>query len=477
MAEVEERPIVGSAGAGALNLGGLNPVNAAAYKQYTGKLESSDKRIDAIQQEQQRAGELKEVERKKALAERTAAEEKGAQTQPLPDAPKFSKTELSQGPQLLLALAAFSGLVSRQPLTASLNALAGVITGIHNGDVETFEKHYKEYEGNYRKASELNRQAISEFDKLMKRKDLSISEIDRELHQLDVKYGMQVNQELRKQQGVGKSFEAWEKLKQAQDKSDQFSRTLGETSRHHKEMERLAKEKAAAASAGAAAGAPSKADEAQAMSLLLTGKGMPGMYGMGDKAGRARAASALSAFMDQHNLSPIDLVAIQQSNASLKNALSDITKRDANVRTIQDKLIGHGQKLVDLVQKGGGDTSSVHWNNAEVWAKQHLNDKDAIEFVNQMNLFGNEFARLASPMSNAMLPEGARAESREMLNKGYTKEPLEGVVKLIQYDAEISHKAFHNERERILKQMIEGVSGSGAGGSAAPPPPAGFKPL
>lgn len=244
MAEVEERPIVGSAGAGALNLGGLNPVNAAAYKQYTGKLESSDKRIDAIQQEQQKAGEMKEVERKKALAERAAAEEKGAQTQPLPDAPKFSKTELSQGPQLLMALAAFSGLVSRQPLTASLNALAGVITGIHNGDVETFEKHYREYEGNYRKASETNRQAIAEFDKLMKRKDLSISEIDRELDHLNVKFGMKVSQELKYQQGVGKSFEAWEKLKQAQDKNNQFAQTLAEHHQHNQDM------KAARAAAG-----------------------------------------------------------------------------------------------------------------------------------------------------------------------------------------------------------------------------------
>jgi hypothetical protein len=226
MAEVQEQPIVGNAGADALNLGGLNPANKQAYSRYTESLGKSDKRIDTIQAAQKAEGDKKEAERKKALEERSAAEVKGVKTEPLPDVPKFTRTELSEGPQLLLALAAFSGMVSRQPLTASLNAMAGLIQGIHTGDKEKFDTSYKEFEGNYRKASELNRQAISEFDKLMKRKDLSISEIDRELHQIDVKYGTQVSQELRRQQGLSKSFEAWEKLKMAQDKMDNAAKRL-----------------------------------------------------------------------------------------------------------------------------------------------------------------------------------------------------------------------------------------------------------
>jgi hypothetical protein len=226
MAEVAEQPIVGEAGAQALNLGGLDPIRQKAYSQYTQALGKYDKKIDSLQAQRKIEVDKKEAERKTAIAARDKAEGVGAVTQPLPDAPKFTRSELTEGPQLLMALAAFSGMVSRQPLTASLNAMAGLIQGINTGDKEKFETSYKEFEGNYKKASELNRQAISEFDKLMKRKDLSITEIDREMHQIDVKYGTQVSQELRRQQGLSKVFEAWVKLKAAQDKMDAAAKRL-----------------------------------------------------------------------------------------------------------------------------------------------------------------------------------------------------------------------------------------------------------
>ena len=439
-----------------------------------------------------RAKELERAVQSKPLTEGIHASQKelqqklkaGPETEKIPDQVKFTPTDIQQTMGGLLALAALSGLASRQPLTASLNAMAGMIQGVREGDETRFQRSFKEYDQNLKTVLAKNKQYENEFNRIVKSEELSITQKAEELRLLNVQFDRQVARvagqkvDYKNMLDLGmKSIRATTdaELKLESMKARAQAAALASSDRRYaaelasadrREGMRL---RYGGGSAGAAGGDVTSADMAAAWSLLLNGKAPSGQYSY-DKAGRARMNAAYNQILTDHNIDPMTAAMLPNANASIKTALNQMTQRDSAIRVTQEKLIGHGEKLQELVAKGGGDTKSVHWNQLEVWAKQHLNDVDAIELKNQMVLFGNEFARLSSPTSNAMLPEGARAESREVLNTGYDKEAVAGVIDLIRYDAKISHDAFTNERKRLLTSMTDGI---GAANPAAGNKPAG----
>jgi hypothetical protein len=101
---------------------------------------------------------------------------KGPEHKEIPDAPKFTKTDIQGTMGLLMAMAAFSGVASRQPLTASLNALAGLVEGVNKGDQQKFENSYKEWDANTKKVMSENKQYLDKFNRIMKNGEISISQ-------------------------------------------------------------------------------------------------------------------------------------------------------------------------------------------------------------------------------------------------------------------------------------------------------------
>ncbi len=504
-----QAPIIGQAGADALNLGGLGfgknipaTVRAGAdlYKQEGAAVQKKQAETKAIEAEREAKKAAMQSKSDSLTGDLKQTLEKGADTAPTPDPVKFTPTDIQHGMGWIMALAALSGMSSRQPLTASLNAMAGMIQGVKEGDDARFQRDAKIFDENMKIAIEKNAGYAAKFKNIVESKKLSITEQHDAIRLLDLEYDRKVGQAAGNLTDTKGQISQGYKFVQSVEKAREFQQKAADMAQQRKsaleakqtqvvtgpdgKMYRVnvgalpempegmtgAGKFGASGGAVGATGPVNSADKANAWSIVLNGKSIPGMYGMGDKAGRARSQQALEQIMAENNMTPTDLVMIGNANASVKGALNDISKREANVRVIQEKLVGHGEKLLDLVKKGGGTSESVHWNNAEVWAKQHLNNEDAVLFVNQMNLFGNEFARLSSPASNAMLPEGARDESREALNKGYTEKSLSGIVDLIKYDANISHKAFANERQRLLHSMTESVGGAGSPVSGAHQP-------
>ena len=441
--------------------------------------------------------------------------EKGATHKDLPEPPKFTPTDIQNNMGLLLALAAFSGIASRQPLTASLNAMAGMIKGVQSGDDARFQKSYKEYDAALKPIIEKNRQYEKEFERIVKSKELSMSQQLEQVRLLNLQYDRSVSTIAAEKGDFKNVIDIGFKQRAANEKAEEFRLRLKEMADARRDraatanqahLDRIAGQDkpqlimtaeglrsvkpsaipaitsellkgaskfGAAGGAGGAVGPITAADEAAAATIVITGKAPGGLYAY-DKAGRARLQAAYSKFLTDHDISPMEAAMIPQANASLKTALGETQKRDSAVRTTQERLIEHGKVLVKLSEDYGVPHDMVKWNELEQWADRNMNQKDAVAYKAQMTLFANEFARLSSPQSNAMLPEGARDESREILSVGFKTETLDNLIKVIERDASIAQTAFTNERKRLLSEMVSGVHQTS---KAAPAPPAGFKPL
>jgi hypothetical protein len=146
----------------------------AASKDFMGKVDPIHKDIEKTMGEQ--------VEANKIGPEHTA----------IADTPKFSHTEIQGTMGTLMALAAFSGMASRQPLTMSLNAMAGLIEGANKGDQQKFENAYKTWDGETKKVVESNKQYLDKFNRIMKNYDISLSQKQEQLRHLDLEYKNEV---------------------------------------------------------------------------------------------------------------------------------------------------------------------------------------------------------------------------------------------------------------------------------------------
>ena len=161
-------------------------------------LQKKNEAVDA----QIRAKELERTAQSKPLTEGIHASQKelqqklkaGPETEKIPDQIKFTPTDIQQTMGGLLALAALSGLASRQPLTASLNAMAGMIQGVREGDETRFQRSFKEYDQNLKTVLAKNKQYENEFNRIVKSEELSITQKAEELRLLNVQFDRQVAQ-------------------------------------------------------------------------------------------------------------------------------------------------------------------------------------------------------------------------------------------------------------------------------------------
>ena len=407
-----------------------------------------------------------------------ATAEKGVQSISPPTLPKFEPTEIQNTMGMLVALAAFSGAMSRQPFTASINALAGLVEGVKSGDQIRFDRSYKEWEAASKAVTAQNKAYLDKYNSIMDSSKLSITEKTRQLRELDVqekrefqlaaddasditnraKIGASM---IKQQEDFEKTVTGWEFRKAIADDANKVKREAisGAT-----ERARLMREARGSSVAPAVGGVTDTADTAAAWSLLLNGKVPTGMYSY-DKVAREKLRVAYGKLLSDNGITPEQAALIPIANASVKTALSQQVQREAATAVAQEKLINHGRFLIQLVEKMGNEAKLMKWNQLQVWADKQLNDPIAVELGVQLALFGNEFGRLSSPTSNAMLPEGARTESRELLSTGFTTATMEGVVGILERDAEISHAAFANERKKLMGM----ISGSGHPAASASP--------
>ena len=122
--------------------------------------------------------------------------EQGAQQVPLKDAPHFEPAKMNDAFSAIMVLAAIAGSASRQPLTASLNFMTGALKGLKEGNQQEFERNYKEWDANFKKGVELQKQYNEKYKNIIENQNVSITQRKEMLRQLSVEHGDQRGLEL-----------------------------------------------------------------------------------------------------------------------------------------------------------------------------------------------------------------------------------------------------------------------------------------
>ena len=119
----------------------------------------------------------------------------GPQQAQMPEMPKMQPQEMSGTFMALMALAALSGKTTQTPLTTSLNAMTGMMQGMHDGKQEQYEQQYKIWDAETKKALARNKEYVEEYRRIIDSKKLSIQQMHDELDMLAVKYDDQLTRE------------------------------------------------------------------------------------------------------------------------------------------------------------------------------------------------------------------------------------------------------------------------------------------
>ena len=145
-----------------------NPLYDTQGGAYFKQADQADKELSA-----KRAGLLAEEQRQQGEAtaehakdEASAAKDLSALQGQEPVMPDFKQVhkDMTDFTGLMLFMAALGGMVTRTPLTSSLNNLNAAMQGFMKGDQQSFENSYKAYEEDYKKFSTLHTQWKDKFD-------------------------------------------------------------------------------------------------------------------------------------------------------------------------------------------------------------------------------------------------------------------------------------------------------------------------
>jgi hypothetical protein len=177
-----------------------------------------------VQMDKQYGSDLDRVEkeRKAASDDLIAAGEKGPKKVDMPEnmAKHLNPEQLSNQYSAFMALGALAGLLTRAPMTAALNNMTAAINGVQKGDLDQFDKNFKEWQTNYKVATDKNKAYLEEYNRVMDNKKLTLDEKTAQLKLIDLKYQNNSMIALHSKQNYGDTIKAFEAIRKAQENAD-----------------------------------------------------------------------------------------------------------------------------------------------------------------------------------------------------------------------------------------------------------------
>lgn len=478
---------------------GLNADNKAAYDSYIENSKKIENKISGMETARQSETDAITTRRNAAQAERDSFASTGPTHVQLPSVPQFKPTDISEHASGLLALAAFAGLAARQPLTAALNNLAGVMKGVNTGDQQLFERSWKEYEANYKKAAEINKEALAEYDKVLNRKDKNIEQMDKELHYLDVKYGQQIGATLREQQGLTKALEVRDKLVAAQDRAQQQRDSLEERRQNHQDnmairQAMLAQKKESSAAAGGQGVQQLTPEgmrlmsEMRALGLQLPISGWGGkalatnIAIINDMASRGMTAAQIASDRAGYKANQTSLNALTKKYDSISSTLESFHNNIATWESIAEgqvpklggekfKELGDKLKKIDFVGIASLDEALIR-------AKAQFDDPASAAYLTASFTVAMDYARIMASQgqSAAQVAEGARKEALHIIKAGYNKDARKALIGTLESDTAGQLKGIEDSMQNIQKRIGSGTGGQFAGSDGSGSAPASGAP-
>lgn len=179
---------------------------------------------------QARMGEL-ESQRAAAAGEVKNLQDAGPKHEPLPTntAQHIDPKQLNETASMMMALAGLAGLLTRRPMVAALSNMTAAMKGLQAGDEQQYQRSYKEFSDNYKRAVDQTTTNVKEYERILKSREMTLSEKSRAI----TAYAKQVGDEITANQlSFKQRIEHFEKLRKAAEQAEKNALTLSE--RHDK---------------------------------------------------------------------------------------------------------------------------------------------------------------------------------------------------------------------------------------------------
>ena len=383
--------------------------------------------------------------------------------------PKFKPAELQEGFSFMLGLAAFAGMGARQPLTAALNNMSGMMKGVQEGNQANFEHSYKEWEGNFKQAEAKYKDELSAYQKILGDMNKSIDQKMREIRTVAQRYDNRLvmssinsenpNDLLKLTTAIERQSEGMTRLAQSWSK-------IAEKNKPEAELP--------------AGFTPSTIDYYARQTLAGDQSWRTGLS-------RSKIGASVIAAVDrripelagENNISPEEASTVKDIRHSISHAL---TQRQQFVSS-GNQFVSNFKKQADLVEKylKPGTAGEIPALNKWIQAgrKSLQGDTDVTNLDVAIRGLAREHQRIVTGVtSNAQLHASAQATADELLNRAMTADQIRNTLVVMREEAENALSSGKDEVATLQESLKHiGVAGKSGSTTSTVAPPAGFKEL
>jgi hypothetical protein len=412
-------------------------------------------------------------------------------------APKFEPKQISDGFSLMLGLASFAGMASRQPLTAALNNMTGMMQGLQEGNKENFEHAYKNWESSFKVAEAKYKDELNAYQKILGDMNKSIDQKMREIRNVGLEYDNKLVVAEAQSENPDHIIKLTESLGKL---SHQMATEAQGWQRIHLAQEKEQRAKTASAS-GRVEG--NEFGKAAYDKLIRAGLTVP-------KARRGEIDwDSLNRIGEEDSHTGGNLAAGQIEAKVLKSSYAQVSKKKEmlnatmnsfhnNIRTWEEIASGHapsigGEKLqemlsatkkIDLsgvaaeIDKANQNptasstdaqmTDSVIANNIRLAVSRQFSDPQTVAYMTAAFAVAMDYSRILSSggQSGAAVTEGARNEALELVQKGLNAKGRKALIGTMESEAEGQIKGSTDQEKAILKRISEISNPPKSGGSS-----------
>lgn len=369
---------------------------------------------------------------------------RGPRTVAQPEVPKLKPEEITPVFGALMAFAALAGTGARNHAVGALNAMNGVMEGVHTGNKELYDRSLKEYEAKSKQALAAQAEADKQYKAIIDNDKYSIEDKQEALKIAAFRAG---------------NYDMAEKI--ANHAWDKVITESGLEERAGQKFE-IAKNKFSDDLAKSQA-IVTDDDLRMIAAQMRSDPGAIRIVGAYDRITKQRLAHIYVEEANKAGKSPQEIVAAQKAILAETGAMRQAESRVVAVERLQNSIDNLGPMLKDLAERGLPDGVKAI-NKPINWLRRNLSDED----LSKLDLLTVEIPTqyqeaMTMPGSNAQMHEGARVAGQVFMNSDMTLGQVMGNYKVMTEILKSNDAALKKIVEEEKKKIAnEGSSSSDA---------------
>jgi hypothetical protein len=361
--------------------------------------------------------------------------------------------------QVAALMGALAGGFSRRGTTTALTAFSGMMKGLHEGNVESFNQMHQEWKEAEQNVNDVNQAKLDEYNAVWKDQQTNIAQKMEMMKLVATKYDDQITYNTAKMHDFTKLAEF------QQTERDHHEERLEKSAKMMKDMELL--------------DGRIKAQHEQEMANFVDAADR---FVKGDKSARAQAIgrggasastnwnAAVQRAMQRNGLSNEDIMSNAVAYDARKVEASTIARRGGQIAVAADEVARMLPQLQALSAASPGKGNSI-WSAADNKWQVIKGDQNYTKMVDVMNAMMTSYGSVLARGGQAT--DATRAKAHETLNPNMPQSARQGAFEAIALDINAARQAVLDAKEEVRTGKFEPVQVAPAAGKQAPQPDQG----